>query len=206
MTINRRSRESVFALTTIGYRDASNDRMAFVQRDGESNLIVSAQRGDTEAFSELYLRHVDQIYRYMLARMGDPSTAEDLTSEVFMRALESLGSYEDRGVPFVAWLYRIANARAVDFWRRMKHESLPIDELSSEFAAEMPSGDVFTYNALSSALKHLTTEQQQVIVFRFVEGFSAAEVSQLMGRTEGAIKALQHRALASLARLMGSEL
>ena len=180
--------------------------MAFVLRDGESKLIASAQRGDAEAFSELYRRHVDPIYRYMLARVGDPSTAEDLTSEVFMRALESLGNFEDRGVPFAAWLYRIANARAVDFWRRTKHESLPIDELSPEFAVEMPGGDVFTYHALSRALKHLTAEQQQVIVLRFVEGFSTSEISQLMGRTEGAIKALQHRALASLARLMDSQL
>jgi RNA polymerase sigma-70 factor (ECF subfamily) len=178
--------------------------MTFVQMSGESKLVASAQQGNAEAFSELYRRHVDQIYRYMLARVGDPSTAEDLTSEVFMRALESLGNYEDRGVPFVAWLYRIANARVVDFWRRAKHDEVSIDEMAQEYAVEMPGGDVVTYRALSRAMKHLTSEQQQVIVLRFIEGFSAAEVSQLMGRSEGAIKALQHRALASLARLMDS--
>jgi len=176
--------------------------MPFLRKNSDSGLISAAQQGDSEAFSELYRRHVDQIYRYLLARVGDTATAEDLTSEVFLRALESLGSYEHRGIPVVAWLYRIANARAVDFWRKSKHQTLPLNETFVDDKDEMRAKDVLSYRKLSHAMKHLTHKQQQVIVLKFIEGLNSAEISQLIGGTEGAVKALQHRALDSLARQM----
>src|SRR3990172_1254544 len=91
---------------------------SFVHEHDERDLIRRAQQRDADAFTELYRRHVDMIYRYALLRGGDESVAEDLTSEVFMRALEAIGDYEDRGTPLAAWLYRIARARVIDYWRR----------------------------------------------------------------------------------------
>ena len=170
----------------------------------ERELIRHAQQRDAEAFTELYRRHVDRIYRYMLLRVSDEAVAEDLTSEVFVRALESLSAYEDRGAPFAAWLYRIAHARVVDFWRRAQRTEISLDVEEFELHADMPTGDVIAYKILAESLRKLTDEQQTVIILRFVEGYRAAEVAQITGRTEGAVKSLQHRALAALARLMES--
>jgi len=178
--------------------------MTFVQPTDESDLIRRARQRDADAFSELYRRHVDRIYRYLLLRVNDDTVAEDLTSEVFVRALESLASYEDRGAPFAAWLYRIAKARVIDHWRRLQRTDVSLEASDLDVAIELPVGDVVAYKALAGALRHLTDEQQEVIILKFVEGLSIAEVAKITGRTEGAVKALQHRALATLARLMDS--
>ncbi len=176
--------------------------MHFVPTSDERHLIQRAQRRDADAFTELYRRHVDPIYRYILLRTGDESTAEDLTSEVFVRALESLDAYEDRGAPFGAWLYRIANARVVDLWRKSGRADVSFDSGEIDVPVDLPSGDVIAYAALAKSLQQLTGEQQQVIILRFIEGYDITEIAQIMGRTAGAVKSLQHRALASLARLM----
>jgi RNA polymerase sigma-70 factor (ECF subfamily) len=175
-----------------------------VRGNDERDLIRRAQQRDADAFSELYRRHVDLIFRYVLLRVGDESVAEDLTSEVFVRALEALDAYEDRGAPFAAWLYRIAHSRVVDFWRRSQRTPVSIDAGEFDLSVEATSRDVLAYSVLADALKRLTAEQQEVIILKYVEGYNAAEIAQLTGRTEGAVKAMQHRALASLARLMGS--
>jgi len=174
----------------------------FVHDHDEPDLVRRAKQRDADAFTELYRRHVDLIYRYMLLRVGDESVAEDLTSEVFMRALEAIGDYEDRGAPLAAWLYRIASARVIDFWRRSNRQDVSIDSGSVDLPVDMPANDVIAYRLLSQSLQRLTAEQQEVIILKYVEGYSLAEVAQITGRTEGAVKALQHRALASLARLM----
>lgn len=168
----------------------------------ERNLIQCAQQRDTEAFGELYRRHFDQIFRYVLARVGEQALAEDLTGDVFVSVLEALERYEDRGVPFSAWLYKIANARVIDHWRRAHWAGGSIDAERVSIAVDAPSGDVLAYKFLAESLKKLTSEQQEVIVLKFIEGYSIAEVAQRTGRSIGAIKSLQHRALASLARLM----
>jgi RNA polymerase sigma-70 factor (ECF subfamily) len=178
--------------------------MTFVQPTDESDLIRRARQRDADAFSELYRRHVDRIFRYLLLRVNDDTVAEDLTSEVFVRALEALDSYEDRGAPFAAWLYRIAKARTIDYWRRLQRTDVSLDASELDVAIDPPAGDVVAYRALAGALQHLTDEQQEVILLKFVEGFSIAEVAKITGRSEGAVKALQHRALAMLARLMDS--
>jgi len=179
--------------------------MTFVRPTDERDLIRRARQRDADAFSELYNRHVDRIFRYVLLRVGDDTVAEDLTSEVFVRALESLSAYEDRGAPFAAWLYRIANARVVDHWRRARRAEMSLDADDAEVPVEMPANDVLVYKTLAESLARLTSEQQEVIILKFVEGYNTAEIAQITGRTEGAVKALQHRALASLARLMNHE-
>ena len=175
---------------------------SFVHNHDESDLVQRAQQGDADAFTELYRRHVDQIYRFVLLRVGDEASAEDLTSEVFVRALESLHAYEDRGAPFAAWLYRIANARVVDHWRRSRQMEISLDSGDVDLPFEPAARDVFVMKVLSESLRRLTAEQQEVIILRFVEGYSTAEIAQITGRSEGAVKALQRSALASLARHM----
>lgn len=174
--------------------------------EDEGRLIDQAKQRDATAISELYNRHVDQIYQYVRSRTGDTPVAEDITADVFLRALESLSGYQDYGVPFVAWLYRIAQARVIDYWRRaQRRATVAFDDrdLPEWLAAEdVASGDVLQHGQLLTGLQHLTEEQQQVIVLKFMQGLSNAEIAQIMNKTEGAVKALQRRGLESLARLL----
>jgi RNA polymerase sigma-70 factor (ECF subfamily) len=180
-----------------------------VRETSESHLIKKAKTYDTEALSELYRRHADAIFRYVYYRVGDQVVAEDLVGDVFVRMLEGLPSYQDTGRPFEAWLYRIAHARVVDHYRREKaRRGTSVDE-------ELAAGEEGNPDRLAAhrddtrrvweALVDLTDDQQQVISLRFLAGYSTAEVAKLLGKTEGAVKALQHRALASLRRLLGIE-
>jgi RNA polymerase sigma-70 factor (ECF subfamily) len=160
---------------------------------------------ERRAISELYRRYVQAIHRYFYYRVGDEHTAEDLTAEVFVRVIEGLPNYEPRGVPFAAWVYRIAQARMADYFRRRHRtatvgldESWPSDEEPPSATLERSS----IHEELRVALGQLTTDQQQVIILKFVEGLSNAEVAQIVGKTEGAVKSLQHRALSALHRLM----
>lgn len=177
-----------------------------MRHKNESQLIKQAKQNDPAAISELYNQHVDQIYRYVRNRTDDAAAAEDITADVFLRALESLGTYEDHGVPFAAWLYRIAQARVIDFWRRaQRRATVAFDDhdLPEWLAAEdVASGDVLQHGRLLAGLQHLTEEQQQVIVLKFMQGLSNAEIALVMNKTEGAVKALQRRGLEALARLL----
>ena len=173
----------------------------------EEKLIQAAVRGDESALSELYNRYADKIYKYVLYRTSDPPTAEDITADVFLRAIESLEQYDDRGLPFVAWLYRIAHARVVDHWRKahrrpVLHLDDPLirDYLQLEFE---PGVDVLEHQALIEALRQITDEQQQVIILKFMQGLDNEEIASIMDKTTGAIKALQHRGLEALARILG---
>ena len=172
----------------------------------ESHLIQRAKACDEEALGELYRRHANTIFRYVYYRVGDKAVAEDMVGDVFVRALEGLASYQDTGRPFAAWLYRIAHARVVDHYRRQGRRRVePLDE---GLAADDET-DPYRLAALRddsrqawAAVNRLTQDQQQVVSLRFIAGYSTAEVARLLGKTEGAVKALQHRALASLRRLL----
>jgi len=173
-------------------------------RQGEDRLVNQARRGDNRAFSELYRRHIDMIYRYAYARVRDATVAEDLTAQVFLKAFEGLPNYEPRGVPFSAWLYRIAHARTVDYWRQQQRrqevgllESLPATDPQPEDIVVARS----EWKAAVDLLAQLTDDQRDVIILRFIEDMSLAEVAETLEKTVGAVKALQHRALASLARI-----
>lgn len=171
----------------------------------EADLIEQARQGDRGAVSELYQRHADVIYRYVYVRVKDTAVAEDLTAEVFLKALEGLPDYQFTGAPFLAWLYRIAWARTVDHWRRQqrRQETPLLDTLPD--AGPQPEDLVSTgasWDAVLDVLSQLTDEQQQVIVLRFIEEMDLKETAATMDKTVGAIKALQYRALASLARLL----
>lgn len=172
----------------------------------EPRLIYRARRGDRDAIATLYRQHVDAIYRYVSYRVSDAAAVEDLTAEVFLRMVESLPGYTLNGAPFEAWLYRIAGARVADYYRRQTRRP---QEALSEYEpdrAESPEGvlqDAEEQDELRAALDQLSDEQQYVLIMRFVERKSHAEVASLLGKSVTAIKSAQHRALNRLAELMG---
>jgi RNA polymerase sigma-70 factor (ECF subfamily) len=174
-----------------------------VDRVDERLLIQRAQRGDGDAFASLYREHVQAIYRYIYHRLNDVQLAEDLTGDVFTRALKSMSSYQDQGKPFIAWLYRIAHARVVDHYRRVdrRPQESDIEDEPIPVSADLDQNVVRKQaaSALRAAITGLTDEQQQVVILRFIEGHRLETVAEIMGKNPNAIKALQHRALRSLA-------
>lgn len=171
-------------------------------QSNESELVKRAQAGDHSAFAQLYERYSPAIYRYIYFRVGEAELARDLHSDVFLRMFEGLHRYEDRGWPLSAWLYRIAHDRTVDTLRRhhnQRHISIDLWEGSCD-GPEQTIGALLEHEELVRTLSSLTNEQRQVILLRFVKGMSIQEVARTLGRSEGAVKALQYRGLQSLAR------
>jgi RNA polymerase sigma-70 factor (ECF subfamily) len=175
----------------------------------ERELIRRAKEYDPSAFAEIYERYYQKIYNYIYYRVSEGGVAEDLCSEVFVKVLEAIESYTFKGVPFSAWLYRIAANLVIDYYRRQSAQpEMLIEANQPSIADENPGLNMehhFSQQELRSALQELTEDQQQVIIYKFVDGLSNSEVAQILGKTEGAIKSLQHRALASLGRLMGEK-
>ncbi|HLV36139.1 MAG TPA: sigma-70 family RNA polymerase sigma factor [Spirillospora sp.] len=171
-------------------------------------VIKRARRGDEKAITTLYELHADAIYRYILYRVPTSADAEDLTAEVFLRMVESLPNYNIRGVPFEAWLYRIAAARIADFYRQNKRQ--PQAELNETLADDVPLPEDQIQQrqeiqTLREALRKFSEEEQTILLLRFVERKSHREVANILGKTTNAVKAAQHRALVHLAALLGSE-
>ena len=167
----------------------------------DAALVLAAKAGDASAFGELYERYRDPIYRFCLSRTGTAHDAEDLVSDVFVKALQSIDRYQDRGLPFVAFLYRIARNAAIDRSRTLK-QPFSFDGLLVEPASkqnvEAEASLAVEKTILLAALSRLKPEHRDVITMRFIEGYAALEVAQLLGKTEGAIRTLQHRALERL--------
>lgn len=177
-----------------------------MDRVEEKRLLQRAQRGDADAFAQLYRAQVQPIFRYIYHRVNDTQLAEDLTSAVFTRALQALPGYTDQGKPFIAWLYRIAHARVVDHYRRVGRRPVESD-VEAEPIPVLHDMDHRLLrrqaaNALREAITQLTGDQQHVIILRFIEGYNLEDTARLMGKNANAIKALQHRALRSLARYL----
>ncbi len=190
---------SVLSVTQAGGRDPE-----------EASLALRARAGDAEAFGELYELHVDRIYRYVAYRVATQAEAEDLTEQVFLKAWEAMPRYEERGLPFRAWLFRLAHNLVIDHYRVRRadvplsvvlgadldnrHPALPDPQAELEARQEV--------DELRSALGELGEEQRQVVLLRFVEGMSHSEVATVLGKSEGATRAIQHRALHALARAL----
>jgi RNA polymerase sigma-70 factor (ECF subfamily) len=170
--------------------------------------LVRRAASDSEAFGELYERHVRRIYNYIYYRTGNHHDAEDLTARVFQRALGHVADFEDKGVPFSAWLYRIAH-NLVANWHRdeSRRPTVPLDErAASGVPGEHPEAEALAAEERSMLLdvvRHLPEDRQQLLILKFVERISNAEVGEIMGRTEGAIKSLYHRTLSSLREEIG---
>jgi len=171
----------------------------------EIRLIRRAKEGDPAAFAEIYDRYQPAIYRYVFYRVADTATAEDLTSEVFLRLVEGIGRFTYRGRPLLAWLYTIARNLVTDHYRHGRGPApLPLDEGLPATADDPEEAVVhrMTQQRLAAAIAHLTEDQRQVLLLRFVEGLDNETVAQVMGKSVGAVKALQHRALAALRRIL----
>jgi RNA polymerase sigma-70 factor, ECF subfamily len=168
----------------------------------EAELILRAKAGEQEAWRQLYEQYAPAIYRYIYFRVDDVQLAEDLLADVFVRMFEGLHRYEDRGWPLSAWLYRIAHDRAIDSLRRRAYrQQVPLEAWNESVdGPEQSVGMRLAFEEVRGVLNELTDEQRQVIQLRFLEELSIQAVAHQLGRTEGSVKALQHRGLQALAR------
>lgn len=170
----------------------------------EQEWVARARDGDRDAIAKLYDEYADRVYSYLYRRVGDAQIAEDLTGDVFVRMLEAIRRGQLWKVSFRAWLYRIAHNVLVDYFRsRGRQWELVLDErlvgaVPDESAGERTGLGIWTYEALREAIKELPQTQQTVLLLRFGEGLKAREVAEVLGKSVGAVEALQHRALVNL--------
>jgi RNA polymerase sigma-70 factor (ECF subfamily) len=174
-------------------------------------LVARAQAGDPDAFGELYDRYVDLVYRYVYYRVGSQALAEDLTSEAFLRALRRITTFTWQGRDIGAWFITIARNLVADHFKSGKYrlEVTTADMLDADRVEDGPEGavlDSLTNATLLEAVKQLNPEQQECVVLRFLQGLSVAETALAMGKNDGAIKALQYRAVRALGRLLPADM
>ncbi|WP_442789341.1 ECF subfamily RNA polymerase sigma factor, BldN family [Kitasatospora sp. NBC_01302] len=170
-------------------------------------LVERAQAGESEAFGRLYDHYSDTVYRYIYYRVGSRATAEDLTSETFLRALRRIGTFTWQGRDFGAWLVTIARNLVADHFKssRFRLEVTTGEMLDSNECERSPEDSVLeslSNAALLDAVRRLNPQQQECVTLRFLQGLSVAETARIMGKNEGAIKTLQYRAVRTLARLL----
>lgn len=173
----------------------------------DQTLVRRAKRGDRTAFADIYDRHYQAVYTYIFYRVGDAPLAEDLTADVFVRLVEKIHTFTP-DKPILAWLYTIARNRVIDHHRRHGRTTLVALDDGLDAADDDPvaAADAhFRQTALAAALAQLTEEQQSVILLKFIEDCSNACAAAILGKTEGAVKSLQHRALAALGRILQPE-
>jgi len=169
----------------------------------EKDILSQASQGDQEAFGLLYERYVERIFNYVYYRTGNVADAEDLTARVFYRAMHHIQNYIDRGVPFSAWLYRIAHNLIANWHRdRSRHQEIPLSDAPTiHYKGDPPETALIQsqeQTALLRLIRRLPAERQNLIVLKFVEHLSNAEIGEIMGRSEGAVKSLYHRTLLAL--------
>jgi RNA polymerase sigma-70 factor (ECF subfamily) len=171
-------------------------------------LVERAQSGDREALEELYLIHFDRIYSYLHLTVGNRHDAEDLTTQTFLRMLESIGKFRFQSAPFSAWLFRIAHNLSMDHFRANRRwqpeEDVPEPRDAEERSAEDEAFQSIGRQSMLDLIESLSHEQQQVLTLKFVFNFSNGEAATILGKSEGAVKSLQHRALGSLQKQLAS--
>lgn len=183
-----------------------------VQRESTAHirrLVDRAQQGDRAALEELYLIHFDRIYSYLHMTVGNRHDAEDLTTQTFLKMLESIGKFRWQSAPFSAWLFRIAHNLSMDHFRSRRRwqpeEEVPEPRDSEEPSAEIEAMHAIGRQSMLDLIDTLSPEQQQVLTLKFVFNFPNADVAKILDKTEGAIKSLQHRALASLQKQIAKQ-
>ena len=169
----------------------------------EEDVLMRASQGDKDAFGELYERYAERIFNYVYYRTGNQHDAEDLTARVFQRAMNHIRNYTDRGVPFSAWLYRIAHNLVANWHRdRSRKQEIPLDDLPIlPTKGDHPERNLVRsqeQDALLKMIRKLPPERQNLLILKFVENMSNAEIGKIMGRSEGAVKSLYHRTLLAL--------
>jgi len=174
----------------------------------EESLVRRAKEHDEAALTQLYEENFDKIYRYIVLKIGDRTEAEDMTQQVFLKAFKAISGYKSRGSPFSSWLFRIARNQVVDYWRKKsKRATVPLDEARVGSSNSNPSSEAerkMDIENLVAAAKRLTSMQREVVSLRFAGDLSVAQVAGLMGKSEGAIKALQHSAVVSLRKMLAT--
>jgi RNA polymerase sigma-70 factor, ECF subfamily len=172
----------------------------------ESQVVKKAVQGDEAAFGELYDCYVDGIYRFIYLRVEDQQTAEDITSSVFLKAWEKLGGYKERGVPFRAWLFRIARNAVIDHYRTRK-ETAPLEAVVNTYDTDARTvservGSRLEAEKVIEVMQQLTDDQRNVLTLKLVHGLNTKEVAKALGKRQGAVRALQMRGLQALAKFM----
>jgi len=172
----------------------------------ELDLVQRARQGEQEAFAQLYESHFDKIFRYVVLKIRNQAEAEDMAQQVFIKAYESIGSYQSQGVPFTAWLFRIAHNQMVDYVRKQsKKQTVPLDEslqIKDDSDVEHEVEVKIEMEKVVLATAKLTKAQREVISLRFAGGLSITEAAKTMRKSEGAIKALQHSAIMALRKTL----
>jgi RNA polymerase sigma-70 factor (ECF subfamily) len=178
--------------------------------DAEPGLVDAAVAGDSTAFAALYDRHLDRVYRHVYYRVGNRSDAEDLTQQVFLQAWRAIGRYHRTGAPFIAWLLTIAHNAVVSHYRKVKDTPrLEIEPVASRDGWSDPEAAALAEHdraAVRRAIQRLKQEQQLVVTMRFIEGFDYTDVAAVLGKREGNVRVIQHRALVELRRLLAAEI
>ena len=171
----------------------------------QDGALIELAKADPVAFGELYERYAGKIYNYIYYRTGNEHDAEDLTARVFFRAMKRLPSYTDRGLPFSAWLYRIARNHMIDHLRSRPRQIISsldaAPEIPEKKAEQVMDRSLDRYE-LTYALERLTSDQRHVVTLRFLDGFTTAETAEIIGKTEDAVKKLQARGLVQLRRII----
>jgi RNA polymerase sigma-70 factor (ECF subfamily) len=188
--------------------DASQPAVTHVGQDEDAALAIRASKGEAAAFGLLYDRHVAAIYRYVYYRVRDDAEAEDLTSDVFIRALKAMPRYEPRQA-FLAWLYRIARNAVIDRARKGNRQVSFEDALEHPGVDKIvePDAEILAHSdsaTLRDALQKLTPLQREVVVLRFLEGYSTLEIAGMVGKREGTVRGIQFRAIGALRQLIPS--
>lgn len=168
-------------------------------------LIQKAQQGHADAFGELYERYSVTIFRFVCLRLGSRQDAEDLTEEIFMRAWNNLAKYDERGVPFAAYLFQIARNALIDHYRKNRNTLSSIDDVNLSGMDPDPEDSVahkIEFQDLQKFMESLPEDYRNVLILRFLNGLSPEETAQMMNRSEGAVRVLQFRALTALKRLL----
>ncbi len=176
--------------------------------DAEGAVIDDAIAGGVQAFTSLYDRHVERVYSYVYYRVGNRPDAEDLTQQVFLNAWHAISRYRRTGASFVAWLITIAHNQVASFHRQAKETSyLEIEPASQERWTDPEAETIAGYDqqAVRRAILSLKPDQQQVITMRFIEDLEYSDIAAALGKKEGNIRVIQHRAIAELQRLLGRE-
>jgi RNA polymerase sigma-70 factor, ECF subfamily len=184
--------------------ESNNQKKSRMPLANERQLVLQAQAGNSEAFGQLYDAYMERIYRFVYFRVEDQQTAEDITSQVFLKAWSNLDRFQFSRTPYLAWLYTIAHNAVIDHYRTRKVTTALDDvQLSQPDHSEAVENDIdltVEMRSVKSVLQTLTDDQQKVLTLKFIEGMSNNEIARHLGKREGAIRALQMRGLQALAK------
>lgn len=174
--------------------------------DGESAIIKKAVKGESSAFGVLYDHYQPMIYRFVAVKVGSREEAEDITHQVFLSAWQNIKSYEHRGHPFSSWLYQAARNQVIDYYRAKKNET-SIDNVDPEYFASVASAEFalptkLDMEMVGRAIQQLKPDYQDVIIMRFIEDVSLRETAEVLSKSEGAVKVMQHRAVRELKKIL----